>query len=177
MPPFPAKSLNATTPTFLNQIRRHPFVLFGLPFVGLIVASSFALSEFTQTRYDYQQTRVQSVGMEEGLGMREDRRKVDLKEEYYRLNAPESKLSSLSHQPEDSSLNADLTNPTSSSSLTSTSNPTKRTRKSKFSMTPVPRDEYEPVRVPRPEGVPEWGAVKAGEEAPLKGQRKEDRWV
>ena len=81
--PFTSKSLNQSTPTFLNQIRKHPFVLFGLPFVGIIVVSSFALSSFTQTRYDYQQSRVQSVNVEEGLGMRSDRRKVDLKEEYY----------------------------------------------------------------------------------------------
>jgi len=51
--------------------------------------------------------------------------------------------------------------------------PTRR----KFSMAAVGNDEYEPVRVPRPEGVPEWGAAGGGEEAPLKGSRKEDRWV
>jgi cytochrome c oxidase assembly protein subunit 16 len=44
-------------------------------------------------------------------------------------------------------------------------------------MAAVGHDEYEPVRVPRPEGVPEWGAAGGGEEAPLKGSRKEDRWV
>jgi cytochrome c oxidase assembly protein subunit 16 len=47
-------------------------------------------------------------------------------------------------------------------------------------MAAVGNDEYEPVRVPRPEGVPEWGvggAVGASEDAPLKGSRKEDRWV
>lgn len=44
-------------------------------------------------------------------------------------------------------------------------------------MAPVAQDDYEPVRVPRPSGVPEWGAGQAGEEAPLKGRRKEDRWV
>jgi len=37
-------------------------------------------------------------------------------------------------------------------------------------------EEYEPVRVPRPEGVPEWGGI-GGEDAPVKGQRKTDRWV
>ncbi|WWD03227.1 hypothetical protein V865_001278 [Kwoniella europaea PYCC6329] len=168
MTAFPSRPLNKTTPTFLTQIRKHPFVLFGLPFVGIIVASSFALSSFTQTRYDYQQSKVQSVGAEEGLGMRSDRRKVDLKEEYYRLNAPSAQISSLSNP--DSALNADL------SPLPSTSIP-KKPKKSKFSMSPVSQDDYEPVRVPRPEGVPEWGGGKAGEEAPLKGQRTTDRWV
>ncbi|KAK6909793.1 cytochrome c oxidase-assembly factor COX16 [Kwoniella mangroviensis CBS 8886] len=166
MTAFSSRPLNKTTPTFLTQIRKHPFVLFGLPFVGIIVASSFALSSFTQTRYDYQQSKVQSVGAEEGLGMRSDRRKVDLKEEYYRLNAPSSQISSLSSP--DSALNADL--------APSPSIP-RKPKKSKFSMSPVSQDDYEPVRVPRPEGVPEWGGGRGGEEAPLKGQRKTDRWV
>ncbi|WWC69862.1 uncharacterized protein I206_103805 [Kwoniella pini CBS 10737] len=170
MPPFTAKSLNQSTPTFLTQIRKHPFVLFGLPFVGIIVCSSFALSSVTQTRYDYQQTRVQSVNAEEGLGMRSDRRKVDLKEEYYRLNVPSS-LSTL--DPADSALDAN----SSSSSSSSTPSIPKKPRKSRFSMIPVSQDDYEPVRVPRPEGVPEWGGGRGGEEAPLKGQRETDRWV
>lgn len=44
-------------------------------------------------------------------------------------------------------------------------------------MAPLGNEEYEPVRVPRPEGVPEWGPGTVGEEAPMKGSRKEDRWV
>lgn len=44
-------------------------------------------------------------------------------------------------------------------------------------MASVSQDDYEPVRVPRPEGVPEWGEGKSGEEAPMKGYRREDRWV
>jgi cytochrome c oxidase assembly protein subunit 16 len=45
-------------------------------------------------------------------------------------------------------------------------------------MAPTAQDDYEPVRVPRPEGVAEWGAVaEASEDAPIKGHRKEDRWV
>lgn len=84
MPPFTARPLNSSKshPIFA-QIRRHPFVLFGLPFVGIIVGSSFVLQAFTQTRYDYQETKVKSMGKEEELGMKSGRRKVDLKEEYY----------------------------------------------------------------------------------------------
>lgn len=84
MPSFTARPLNPSKshPIFA-QIRRHPFVLFGLPFVGIIVGSSFFLQAFTQTRYDYQETKVKSMGKEEELGMKSGRRKVDLKEEYY----------------------------------------------------------------------------------------------
>lgn len=84
MPPFAARPLSSpkSHPIFA-QIRRHPFILFGLPFVGIIIGSSFALQAFTQTRYDYQETKVKSVGKEEELGMKSGRRKIDLKEEYY----------------------------------------------------------------------------------------------
>ena len=51
------------------------------------------------------------------------------------------------------------------------------TTKRKFSMQALNNDEYEPVRVPRPEGVPEWGGGVGGGDAPVKGQRKTDRWV
>ncbi|KIR56789.1 cytochrome c oxidase-assembly factor COX16 [Cryptococcus gattii Ru294] len=174
MPPFTARPLNPSKshPIFA-QIRRHPFVLFGLPFVGIIVGSSFFLQAFTQTRYDYQETKVKSMGKEEELGMKGGRRKVDLKEEYYRLNNPAGDSSSL-----DSALAA----PTSLSSPSSldaspVSVPAPPKKKKRFSMASVSQDDYEPVRVPRPEGVPEWGAGKSGEEAPMKGYRREDRWV
>lgn len=57
--------------------------MFGLPFLATVVLSSFALSHFTQTRYDYRDHKVQTVSKEEELGMRKDRRKIDVREEYY----------------------------------------------------------------------------------------------
>lgn len=65
------------------QVRKHPVMLFGLPFVVMIVASSFGLSYMTQTRYDYNSSKVKSMSMEEELGMRKDRRKIDIREEYF----------------------------------------------------------------------------------------------
>lgn len=51
-------------------------------------------------------------------------------------------------------------------------------KRKKFSMAPTANDDYEPVRVPRPAGVSEWGGVAdAGPDAPLKGARDTDRWV
>lgn len=58
-------------------------MLFGLPFVLMIVASSYGLSYMTQTRYDYNSSKVKSMSMEEELGMRKDRRKIDIREEYF----------------------------------------------------------------------------------------------
>jgi hypothetical protein len=45
----------------LNKtLRRHP-ALFGVPFILLIVAASFGLSSFTQTRYDLHNQKVSAV--------------------------------------------------------------------------------------------------------------------
>lgn len=65
------------------QVRRHPVMMFGVPFIITIVASSYGLSYMTQTRYDYNSSKVQSVSKEEELGMRKDRRKIDIREEYF----------------------------------------------------------------------------------------------
>ncbi|WVQ77894.1 hypothetical protein IAR50_007599 [Cryptococcus sp. DSM 104548] len=164
MPAFTARPLNSRPNPLVQQVRKHPFVFFGLPFVGIIVGASFALQAFTQTRYDYHQTKVQTIEKESELGMKADRRKVDLREEYYRLNNPDALPSTYgsSSEPSLSSLDA---------------RPITKAPRKKFSMAAVSQDDYEPVRVPRPEGVPEWGAGKAVEEAPMKGYRKEDRWV
>ncbi|TXT03885.1 hypothetical protein VHUM_04308 [Vanrija humicola] len=104
--------------------------MFGLPFLSIVVVSSFALKTFTQTRYDLNDQKVQSVSKEDELGMSKERKKVDIREEYY------------------------------------------------FSLAPTSNDDYEPIRVPRPAGVSEWGGVRdASPDAPIKGHRKEDRWV
>ena len=68
---------------FLIYVRKHPFLLFGLPFLSLVVASSFALENFTRTKFDYHAKKHSTMSWEESLGMKEGRKKVDLKEEYY----------------------------------------------------------------------------------------------
>ncbi|GJN94560.1 hypothetical protein Rhopal_007643-T1 [Rhodotorula paludigena] len=85
MPPFSAKPLNPSA--FSVSLRRQPFLFFGLPFLATVVLASFALSSFTQTRYDLRDHKVQTVSKEEELGMRKDRRKIAVREEYYRMQA------------------------------------------------------------------------------------------
>lgn len=78
----------------------------------------------------------------------------------------------------DSRLDASTPSPSSSSqsNLEMTGEPKKK--KKKFSMAFISQDELENVRAPRPDGFPEWGMpADAGEDAPIKGRRKEDRWV
>jgi cytochrome c oxidase assembly protein subunit 16 len=52
-----------------------------------------------------------------------------------------------------------------------------RKKKKKNFFDTTSQDEYEPVRVPRPAGMPEWGAMPSSGDAPVKGSRPEDRWV
>ncbi|KAH7341985.1 cytochrome c oxidase assembly protein COX16, partial [Rhizoctonia solani] len=52
-----------------------------------MVGGSFALSTFTQTRYDLQEKKVSQMSKEEELHMSKNRRHVDIREEYFRLQA------------------------------------------------------------------------------------------
>lgn len=78
---FGAKSANPNP--LLRMVRQRPFALFGLPFLGLVVFSSFALSTFTQTRYDLNDSKTKALSKEEELGMSKDRKRIDIREEYY----------------------------------------------------------------------------------------------
>ncbi|KAF2147722.1 cytochrome c oxidase-like protein [Myriangium duriaei CBS 260.36] len=68
-------------------VAKHPFLLFGLPFITTMVAGSFFLTPATALRYERHDRKVKQLSQEEGLGIGKDKRKVDLREEYYRLSA------------------------------------------------------------------------------------------
>ncbi|UZJ57199.1 hypothetical protein CBS101457_006519 [Exobasidium rhododendri] len=117
MPTFSSKPLGrkpSATGSALSkltpQVRKHPVIFFGIPFTLIIVAGSYGLSYLTQTRYDYNATKAQSMSKQEELGMRKDRRKVDIREEYFRLQSKDSES-----------------------------------------------QDWEPKRIERPAGTPEWG--------------------
>ncbi|EAU88945.2 hypothetical protein CC1G_10073 [Coprinopsis cinerea okayama7 len=88
-------------------IKKHPSA-FGVPFILVMVAASFGLSTITQTRYDMQDQKVKQVTKEQELKLDRNRKKFDIREEYFRLTAA-----------------AD--------------------------------EDWEPKRIQRPKGVPEWG--------------------
>ncbi|GLB34511.1 putative cytochrome c oxidase assembly protein COX16 [Lyophyllum shimeji] len=98
--PFREPALNRT-------IKRYP-ALFGVPFVLLMVAASYGLTTFTQTRYDLHDQKVKQLTKEQELNLDKKRKKFDIREEYFRLSA-----------------SAD--------------------------------EEWEPKRIARPKGLPEWG--------------------
>ncbi|KZT23983.1 hypothetical protein NEOLEDRAFT_1135813 [Neolentinus lepideus HHB14362 ss-1] len=68
-----------------KTLRKHP-AMFGVPFVLMMVGASFALQQFTQTRYDLQDQKVSQVSKEEALGLKKNRKKFDIREEYFKLS-------------------------------------------------------------------------------------------
>ncbi|KIK68108.1 hypothetical protein GYMLUDRAFT_216648 [Collybiopsis luxurians FD-317 M1] len=105
MAPFESKPLN---PSKLNRaVQKNP-ALFGVPFILLMVAASYGMSTFTQTRYDLHDHKVKQITKEQELGLDKERKKFDIREEYFKLSAQ-----------------AD--------------------------------EDWEPKRIQRPKGLPEWG--------------------
>ncbi|CAO1614358.1 unnamed protein product [Sympodiomycopsis kandeliae] len=138
-----------TIQTLLPSIRRRPFLLFGLPFTMTILGAAYGLSYLTETRYEYNATKVQSLSKETELGMKKDRRRVDLREEYWRLATGQG--SSNKEWDEDVAiLNAD--------SNVGPGPSNKKTKSSKSKQkTDSWGDDWEPKRIARPEGTDEWG--------------------
>ncbi|CAK9786041.1 unnamed protein product [Cutaneotrichosporon oleaginosum] len=169
MPAFTSKSRNPNK--LVSAVRRRPFVFFGLPFLSLVVASSYALQTFTSTRYELNDQKVSAVSKEDELGMSKDRKKVDIREEYYRLQGLGGDDAALAGAITPSQAAApDVTTRTEAALAE------RKKRKKNFFDT-TSQDDYEPVRVPRPVGMPEWGAAPSSGDAPVKGARAEDRWV
>ncbi|KAI9222052.1 cytochrome c oxidase assembly protein COX16-domain-containing protein [Blastocladiella britannica] len=69
-------------------VKRRPFLFFGLPMVGILVGGSFALSHLTQTKVEYNSTKVIKMSQEDKLELEgKKRRSFDLREEYFRLHS------------------------------------------------------------------------------------------
>ncbi|SJX65941.1 related to ERV1-mitochondrial biogenesis and regulation of cell cycle [Sporisorium reilianum f. sp. reilianum] len=95
MPTFESKPLrksNTLLARLAPQVRRRPLLFFGLPFLATIVGASFGLANLTQTRYDYNATKVQTISKEEELRMKKDRKRIDIREEYFKLQSKEDEL-------------------------------------------------------------------------------------
>ena len=108
MPAFQAKTFRRTTTAssplgerivaaYRTKLPRHPFLLFGLPFVMVIVAGSFALTPAAALRYERYDRKVKQLSQDEAMDLglkgpdgeegikRNPRRRIigDEKEEYY----------------------------------------------------------------------------------------------
>jgi cytochrome c oxidase assembly protein subunit 16 len=62
---------------------KHPFLLFGLPFMSVVVAGSFVLTPVAAVRYETHDRRVRQLTKEEELGLGKNRRQFDIREEYF----------------------------------------------------------------------------------------------
>lgn len=82
MPTFASKPLGQPHSAVRNA-RTRPVLYFGLPFIGIIVAGSFALSSLTSTRYELRDSKVTALSKEEELHMDKNRKKIDIREEYF----------------------------------------------------------------------------------------------
>ncbi|CAD6502045.1 BgTH12-02288 [Blumeria graminis f. sp. triticale] len=78
---------NTKAAQYRRALANHPFLLFGLPFLATMVAGSFFLTPVTAVRYEKHDRKVRRMTREEALGIGKSGRKVDMKEEYYRLAA------------------------------------------------------------------------------------------
>lgn len=74
---------NTIASRYRTGLAKHPFLLFGLPFIATMVAGSFFLTPATAIRYEKHDRRVRRLSKEEELGIGKAGRRVDMKEEYY----------------------------------------------------------------------------------------------
>jgi cytochrome c oxidase assembly protein subunit 16 len=65
------------------MMAKHPFLMFGLPFMTVIIGGSFVLTPATAIRYERHDRKVRQMTKEEELGVGKAGRKVDIREEYY----------------------------------------------------------------------------------------------
>lgn len=78
-----AAQSNTVAARYRVALARHPFLLFGLPFMAIIVGGSFVLTPATAIRYERQDRKVRQMTREEELGVGRAGRKVDIRDEYY----------------------------------------------------------------------------------------------
>ncbi|KTW28024.1 hypothetical protein T552_01886 [Pneumocystis carinii B80] len=77
----------------LNKtIHKYPFLLFGMPFITTILGGAYVLSISQQFRYDSRDQKIKQISEEQALGMKKNRRKINIKDEYYKLQMNEMML-------------------------------------------------------------------------------------
>lgn len=88
----------ADTNTFAGKYRaalaKRPFLLFGLPFLAVMVGGSFVLTPATAIRYERHDRKVKMVSREDELGIGKAGRRVNMRDEY-NVSASEEALACL----------------------------------------------------------------------------------
>lgn len=70
---------------YVKFVKKNHFLFFGLPFLVSIVAGSIYLQKFTSVKWEKYDEKYQQLGEEEMLNLIENKRTVDKKNDYYRL--------------------------------------------------------------------------------------------
>ncbi|KAG7191956.1 Cytochrome oxidase assembly [Scheffersomyces spartinae] len=70
---------------YQKMLRKNHFLYFGLPFILLIVAGSLYLRKFTSLKWERYDEKYRQCGEEEMLNMIENKRVVNKRDDYYRL--------------------------------------------------------------------------------------------
>lgn len=78
-----AAEANTVAARYRAALAKRPFLLFGLPFMAIIVGGSFALTPATAVRFEKHDRKVRQMTREEELGVGRAGRKVDIRDEYY----------------------------------------------------------------------------------------------
>lgn len=70
---------------YQNLVRKNHFLYFGLPFMLSIVAGSLYLQRFVELKWERFDDKYQQLHEEEMLGLIDNRRSFDKRDDYYRL--------------------------------------------------------------------------------------------
>lgn len=70
---------------YQKNLKKHPFLMFGLPFLAAMGLASVWLSSFTAVRYENRDRKLQEMTEDQILEVGTKKRSVDVKEEFYRL--------------------------------------------------------------------------------------------
>lgn len=78
-----AADANTFAARYRAMMAKRPFLLFGLPFMTVIVGGSFVLTPAAAVRYERHDRKVRQLTTDEELGVGKGGRKFNMKEEYY----------------------------------------------------------------------------------------------
>lgn len=70
---------------YLARMRKNSLLYFGVPFFAMMLVGTHFMTQFASIRYEQHDRREQEVSQEDALQLSAKKRKVDLREEYYRL--------------------------------------------------------------------------------------------
>ncbi|ODV60681.1 Cox16p [Ascoidea rubescens DSM 1968] len=70
---------------YQSQLKKRPFIFLGLPFFGLVLYGNYILEDLLKVKFERADRRAQEFSEHDLEKLTKQRRKVDIKEEYYKL--------------------------------------------------------------------------------------------